>query len=321
MKIVILDGYTLNPGDLDWNGLLKFGWYEVYDRTPIDDIGEIIKRIGDSEIILTNKTPLTKEVFDACPKLKYVGVLATGYNIIDIQAAKENQVTVTNIPTYGTRAVAQFSMALLLEICNKVEHHNRAVKEGRWSKNQDFCFWDYPLIQLEGKTIGLLGFGRIGQAMGEISKAMGMKVIAYDQYPNDAGEKIGEYVTLDELFAKADIISLHCPLLEDTIGIINKNNIEKMKDGVIILNNSRGPLIIEKDLAQALNSGKVLGAGLDVVSVEPINENNPLLKAANCIITPHISWAARETRVKLLDIGIDNLEAFLEGKPINVVNL
>jgi len=321
MKIVILDGYTLNPGDLDWDGLKEFGDYKVYKRTLVNDIDEIIKRIGDAEIIFTNKTPLTKEVFEACPNLKYVGVLATGYNVVDIQAAKAKQVIVTNIPTYGTKAVAQFAMALLLEICNKVEHHNKAVKEGRWSKNPDFCFWDYPLMQLDGKTMGIIGFGRIGQAMGEISKAMGMKVIAYDEYPNETGEKIGKNVTLDELFSKADVISLHCPLLESTMGIINKNNIQKMKDDAIIINNSRGPLIVEEDLAEALNSGKIKAAGLDVVSVEPIDENNPLLKAKNCIITPHISWAARETREKLLNIAIDNLRAFLDGKPINVVNL
>lgn len=320
MKIVILDGYTENPGDLSWEGFEKLGELQVYDRTNLTDRQEAIDRIGGAEIVLTNKTPLPKEVIDACPNLKYIGVLATGYNVVDAQAAKEKGVIVSNIPTYGTQAVGQFAIALLLEICHNIGHHNQAVKEGRWEHNEDWCFWDYPLIELAGKTMGIVGFGRIGQETGKIAKALGMHVIANDEYPNDKGREIAEYVSREELFDRADVISLHCPLFPSTEGIINKENIEKMKDGVIILNNSRGQLIVEEDLAEALNSGKVYAAGLDVVSTEPIKGENPLLEAKNCIITPHISWAPRESRQRLMNIAVENLEMFLKKVPVNVVN-
>lgn len=317
MKIVVLDGYTLNPGDLSWDALAALGETAVYDRTPAD---EILARIGDADAIYTNKTPLTRETIQACPNLKFIGVLATGYNVVDVAAAKERGIPVCNVPTYGTAAVGQFAIAMLLEICHHVAHHSQAVHEGRWSGNIDWCFWDYPLVELEGKTMGVVGFGRIGQRTGEIAKALGMRVLAYDSYPNDAGRAIGTYVELDTLLKESDVISLHCPLFPETKGIINAASIAKMKNGVILLNNSRGPLIVEQDLADALNSGKVYAAGLDVVSEEPISPNNPLLSAKNCFITPHISWAPKESRARLMNIAVDNLSNWMNGKPTNVVN-
>ena len=320
MRIVVLDGYTLNPGDLDWEGLKNLGEVTVYDRTSLTNEQEIIDRIGNAEVVFTNKTPLTKKVFDECKSMNYVGVLATGYNVVDVAAAKEYGITVTNIPTYGTDAVGQFAIALLLEICHHIGHHNTAVHEGAWAKNPDWCFWDYPLIELAGKTMGIIGFGRIGQSTGRIAKALGMHVIANDEYPNDSGRNIADYVTREELFNWSDVISVHCPLFPSTKGIICKENIHKMKDGVIILNNSRGPLVVEHDLADALNSGKVYAAGLDVVSTEPIRNDNPLLKARNCIITPHISWAPKESRLRLMNIAVENLKAFLDGTAVHVVS-
>ncbi|WP_094550786.1 D-2-hydroxyacid dehydrogenase [Petroclostridium xylanilyticum] len=318
MKIVVLDGYTLNPGDLTWERLEKLGDLTVYDRTPAD---KILERIGDAEIVYTNKTPLTRETFEKAPNIKWVGLLATGYNVVDVDAAKEKGIPVANIPTYGTAAVAQFAFALLLEMCHHVWAHNEAVKKGEWTNCPDFCFWNYPLIELAGKTMGIIGFGRIGQATAKIAQAVGMKVLAYDEYQNKALESDTlKYVELDELLAKSDVISLHCPLFESTKGIINKNTIAKMKDGAMIINTSRGPLIVEEDLAEALNSGKIAGAAVDVVSTEPIKMDNPLLKAKNCIITPHIAWAPKESRERLMNIAVDNLEAFLAGNPVNVVN-
>ena len=317
MKIVVLDGFTLNPGDLSWSGLEALGSVTVYDRTPKE---EIVSRIGDADAILTNKTPISAETLAACPSVKYIGVLATGYNVVDTAAAKERGIPVCNIPTYGTAAVGQFAIAMLLEICHHVAHHSDAVHEGRWSSNVDWCFWDYPLIELEGKTMGIIGFGRIGQRTGEIAKALGMRVLAFDAYQSDAGKAIASYVDLDTLLRESDVISLHCPLFPETKGIVNKASIAKMKDGVILLNNSRGPLIVEQDLADALNSGKVFAAGLDVVSEEPIRENNPLLTAKNCIITPHISWAPKESRQRLMDAAVQNLAAWVGGKAQNVVN-
>ena len=321
MKIVVLDGYTLNPGDLSWDKLKALGDCTIYDRTSLAEESEIIERIGDAEIIITNKTPITKKVLDACKSIKYVGVLATGYNVVDIEIAKSKNIVVTNIPTYGTNSVAQFAIALLLEICHHIGHHNKAVHEGRWENNSDWCFWDYPLIELAGKTIGIIGYGRIGQTTGKLAKALGMNVIAFDAMKEIGTELDGTpFVELDELFKNSDVIALHCPLFPSTQGIINKENIAKMKDGVIIINNSRGPLIVEKDLREALDSGKVYAAGLDVVSTEPIKGDNPLLGAKNCIITPHISWAPKESRQRLMDIAIDNVKAFLKGNPINSVD-
>ena len=320
MKIVVLDGYTLNPGDLSWDALKNLGECKIYDRTSLTDEAEIISRIGDAEIVFTNKTPLTKKIFDAT-RIKYVGVLATGYNVVDVAAAKEKNIPVTNIPDYSTAAVAQFAMALLLEICHHVGQHSQAVHAGRWENSSDFCFWDYPLIELAGKTIGIIGYGRIGKTTGKLAQAFGMKVIAFSP-SREVGSKLGDcsFVSLDELFKTSDVIALHCPLFPSTEGIICKKNIAKMKDGVIILNNSRGGLVVEKDLREALDSGKVLAAGLDVVSTEPIKGDNPLLGAKNCFITPHISWAPKESRERLMNIAVENLKSFLAGKPVNVVN-
>lgn len=312
--IVVLDGYTLNPGDLNWDGFSALGDLKVYDRTEEQDI---VSRIGSADIVITNKTPLTKETLAKAPSITYIGVLATGYNVVDVEAAKAQGIVVCNIPTYGTDAVAQFAFAMLLDITNQVAHHNREVKKGRWTSSPDFCFWDTPLMELLGKTMGIIGYGRIGQATARIAKAFGMEVLAYDSHPS--ANTHAKYVSLDELYAHSDVIALHCPLFPETEGIINKNSIAKMKDGVIILNNSRGPLIVEQDLADALNSGKVYAAGLDVVSSEPVKADNPLLQAKNCIITPHISWAATESRARLMGIAVHNLQSFLAGKPVNVV--
>ena len=315
MKIVVLDGYTLNPGDLSWDGLNRLGEVAVYDRTAADDI---LERVSAADIVLTNKTPLSADTLGKCRNLRYIGVLATGYNVVDVKAASELGITVTNIPSYGTDVVAQFAISLLLEICSHIGHHDKAVHDGEWERNPDWCFWDYPLIELAGKTMGIIGYGRIGRATGRIARALGMNVIAYDSYQIE--EFKSDYVDLDTLLSSSDVIALHCPLFPETEGIISARTISRMKDGVIIINNSRGPLIVEQDLADALNSGKVYAAGLDVVSTEPIHGDNPLLSAKNCIITPHISWAAKESRGRLLDIAIDNIKAFLDGKPVNVVS-
>lgn len=317
MKIVILDGYTENPGDLSWDGFRKFGELTVYDRTPA---GLILPRAREADVLYTNKTPLTRETMAVCKSLKYIGVLATGYNVVDVEAAKELGIPVSNIPAYGTAAVAQHAFALLLEICQHTAHHSDAVHAGRWQRCPDFCFWDYPLIELDGKTLGIIGFGRIGRAVGKIARAMGMNVVASGGHPTPEGREIAEYVELDELFRRSDVISLHCPLTPETKGIVSRDSIARMKDGVILLNNARGPLIVEQDLADALNSGKVYAAGLDVVCEEPIRADNPLLKAKNCLITPHISWASKESRGRLMKMAVENLEAFVRGAPIHIVN-
>ncbi|MGX8692977.1 MAG: D-2-hydroxyacid dehydrogenase [Clostridia bacterium] len=319
MKIVVLDGYTENPGDLSWEALEQYGDLTVYDRTPDEDAA-IIERIGEAEVVFTNKCPLRRAVLEACPNLKYISVLATGYNVVDVQAAAERGIPVSNVPTYGTAAVGQFAIALLLEICQHVAHHSEAVHAGRWASSPDWCFWDYPLIELAGKTMGIIGFGRIGRTTGRIAKAMGMRILATGSRETEAGRAIAEYVDLDTLLRESDVIALHCPLFPSTRGIINRETIARMKDGVILINNSRGPLIVEQDLAEALNSGKVAAAGLDVVSTEPIRGDNPLLQAKNCLITPHISWAPKEARERIMQISAGNLEAFLKGAPVNVVN-
>ncbi len=320
MKIVVLDGYTENPGDLSWERLEQIGEVEAYDRTSYVESPLIAERIGDAEVAVMNKTPISRATMDACPNLKAIAVLATGYNVVDVDAAKEKGIVVMNVPTYGTDIVGQYAVGLLLEICSHYGHHDQAVKEGRWESNVDWCFWDYPMIELAGKTAGVIGLGRIGQTSARILGAIGMKVLAYDEFQSDAGRALAEYVELDELLAKSDVIFLHCPLFPSTEGMINKDSIAKMKDGVILINNSRGQLVVEQDLADALNSGKVYAAGLDVVSTEPIKGDNPLLKAKNCIITPHISWAAKEARQRIMDITADNIEAFAAGNPVNVVN-
>ena len=321
MKIVVLDGYTENPGDLSWSELEKLGSVTAYDRTAYAESPLIAERIGDAEIVVMNKTPISRETIDKCPNIKLIAVLATGYNVVDYNYAREKGIPVVNVPTYGTASVSQFSIALLLEICHHIGHHSESVHAGNWANNADWCYWDYPLIELEGKTIGIIGFGRIGQAEGRIAKALGMNVLAYDLFPNDSGREIAEYVGLDELYACADVITLHCNLTPENTGMINKESIAKMKDGVILINNARGQLIDEQDVADALNCGKIAAAGLDVVYTEPIRADNPLLKAKNCIITPHISWAAKQCRVRILNQTVENVKAFLAGKPVNVVNL
>lgn len=320
MKIVVLDGYTLNPGDLSWDGLKELGDLTVHDRTEKIS-SAIVTAIGNAEIIFTNKTPLSEEVLKQVPTVKYIGVLATGYNIVDTAAAKTLGITVTNIPTYGTMAVAQMTFALILELCHHVGEHSRAVYNGEWSNCPDFCFWNTPLIELSGKTLGVIGFGRIGQATAKIALAFGMNVVFTSN--TKRAELEGEnctYLSLDELFAKSDIISLHCPLTESNTGIIKKENISKMKDGVLIINTSRGPLVNEPDLAEALNNGKIGGAALDVVSIEPIKRDNELLNAKNCIITPHIAWAPKASRERLMNTAVENLLLFLTGTPQNRVN-
>lgn len=319
MKVVILDAYTANPGDLSWDAMKEYATLTVYDRTPHDE-AEIIRRIGDADVVYTNKTPISASVIDACPSVKMISVLATGYNIVDYAHARKKGIPVTNVPAYSTYSTAQMAMALLLEICQHTSEHSAAVHAGRWSGGKDFCFWDHPLIELCGKTMGIIGFGSIGRTVGAVAKALGMTVIASGSRPNPEGEAIGEYVELDELFARADVVSLHCPLFPENKGIINRGNIAKMKDGVIILNNARGGLVVEQDLADALNSGKVYAAGIDVAGVEPINADSPLLTAKNCLMTPHISWATLEARTRLVSVAAENLKAFCEGKPQNVVN-
>ena len=319
-KIVVLNGYVVNPGDLSWHDLSELGELVVYDRTALDDEEETIAHLAGAHIAITNKTPITKTVIDACPNLQFISTLATGYNVVDCDYAKQKGIPVSNIPTYGTMSVAQHAIAMLLEITNRVEHHSKTVHEGKWAQSRDWCYWDYPLIELADKTLGVIGFGRIGQQVGRIAKALGMQVLAYDEYPNNYGREVGKYVDLDTLLARSDVISLHCPLFPSTEGIINRNTIAKMKDGVILLNDSRGPLIREEDLADALNSGKIYAAGLDVVSVEPIEETNPLLRAPNCFITPHIAWAPIESRRRMIEATVQNVRAYLDGAPINVVN-
>ena len=320
MKITVLDGYTLNPGDLSWEGLEELGELTVYDRTVYND-QDIIEAIGDAEIIFTNKTPLSKEVLKKVPSVKYIGVLATGFNIVDVNTAKESDIVVTNVPGYSTTAVAQLTLALLLELCHHIGEHSHAVKKGEWTKSKDFCFWNTPLIELQGKTMGIIGFGQIGQATAKLAQAFDMNILTTGSRKRPELETdTCKYTSLEELLKASDVISLHCPLTDKTEGIINKNNISKMKDGVMIINTARGPLVVEKDLKNALNSGKVTGAAVDVVSKEPIEKENELLKAKNIIITPHIAWAPKESRARLMSTAIENLELFLQGNPVNVVN-
>lgn len=321
MKIVVLDGYTENPGDLSWDALGKLGELTVYDRTSLTDEEEIIARISDAEVVVTNKTPISRRTFDACPGIRYIAVLATGYNVIDVACARERGICVSNVPVYGTRSVSQFAIALLLEVCHHIGHHSDTVYAGKWENCMDWCYWDYPLIELAGKTYGLMGCGNIGIHTAGIAKALGMRVIAYDTRETEAAHALGvEYVSLDGLFAQSDVLGLQMPLFPFNTGIINRENISKMKDGVIIINNSRGQMVVEQDLADALNSGKVGAAALDVVSTEPIRGDNPLLKAKNCIITPHMSWGAKESRQRIMDCTVENVKSYIAGAPDNVVN-
>ena len=317
MKIVVLDGYAENPGDISWAPLEALGALTVYDRTASPLIAE---RIGDAQIAVTNKTPLTRAVIDACPNLKAIAVLATGYNVVDTAYAREKNIPVMNVPVYGTDNVAQYAIALLLEACSHIGHHDRSVHAGDWTRSVDFCYWQRPLIEVSGKTAGIIGFGRIGMAVARILRAMHVRVLAYSRTERAEGRTLADYVPLDELLAQSDFIFLHCPLTPETEGIVNATNIAKMKDGVIIVNNGRGQLIVEEDLAAALTSGKVGGAAVDVASTEPIAADNPLLHAPHCIITPHISWATKEARVRIMQMTADNVKAFMDGTPTNVVN-
>lgn len=316
MKIIVLDGNALNPGDLSYDCLNGFGDVTVYPRTESE--AEAIARIGDSEIVLVNKVPITESLLAACPNIRYIGVQATGYNIVDCEAAKKRGIPVTNVPSYGTAAVAQFTFGLLLEICHKIGHHDHLVHSGAWEHCGSFCFWDTPQMELAGKTMGIIGYGRIGQAVAALSRAFGMRVLAYSR--NKRAEST-EYVDLDTLLKNSDILSLHCPLFPETEKMINRDTIAKMKDGAIVLNTARGGLIDEAAVADALRSGKLRAAAVDVVSREPIDGANPLLTAPNCIITPHMAWAPIESRQRLLDCVADNIRAFLEGTPKNVVNM
>ena len=320
MKMVILESYPVNSGDLSWQALESLGELTVYESTPLDDEEEVIRRIGDAEIVYTNKVPITKRILDACKHLRFIGVLATGYNVVDCSYAAKKGIPVSNVPSYGTEAVAQFTIALLLELCHHVGHHSESVHRGDWEKSPNWCYWDYPLIELTGKTMGIIGFGRIGKATGRIARALGMEVLAYGSHPTEEGRAIGTYVDLNTLLEKSDVISLHCPLTEKNRQMIDKAAIGKMKDGVLLINTARGQLIREQDVAEALNSGKLAGAAVDVVSTESIRGDNPLLHAKNCILTPHIAWAPRPCRQRIIETTAENTRTFLEGKLIHVVN-
>jgi glycerate dehydrogenase len=318
MKIVVLDGYTLNPGDLSWDNLKVIGEVVIYDRTPT---GEILERSKNAEILFTNKTPLKEEILNALPSLKYIGVLATGYNVVDIEAAKRRGIVVTNVPAYSTFSVAQLTFALLLELCLHVQRQSDSVLSGKWASSVDFTYRDFPLIELAGKTIGIIGFGNIGQSVANIAASFGMNVISFSRRQTDQSHRTNfNWVTIDELFETADVVSVHCPLVPETKGLVNIGYLKKMKKSAFLLNTSRGPIVIEEDLAYALNNDLISGAGVDVLSVEPPSADNHLLKAKNCIITPHIAWATREARIRLLDIAVNNLAHFLGNTPVNVVS-
>ncbi|MDE6816262.1 MAG: D-2-hydroxyacid dehydrogenase [Lachnospiraceae bacterium] len=318
-KIVVLDGYAENPGDLSWAGFERFGEVTVYDRTPAQDV---VSRIGDAAYVLTNKTVLDEAVLTQCPTVRYVGVLATGFNVVDVKAAAGRGITVTNIPGYGTDTVAQYTMALLLELCHHIGAHADSVRDGDWGRCPDFCYWKFPQMELSGKVMGIIGYGRIGKRTAKLAEAFGMKILVHSGHPvpKEALTENIRQASLAELLSSCDVISLHCPLTEKTRGIINRESIAQMKDGVMILNSSRGPLICEEDLKEALISGKVAGAAADVLSVEPPSDNHPLLDAPNMLITPHIAWASREARERLMQTAVEDLAAFVAGDPVNVVS-
>ncbi|MCP5529280.1 MAG: D-2-hydroxyacid dehydrogenase [Opitutaceae bacterium] len=313
MTIVVLDGYALNPGDLDWAPLRALGEVAIHDRTPVD---QIVARAEDAEVVLTNKCPLSAETLARLPKLKFIGVLATGFNVVDVAAARARGIPVSNVPIYGTRSVAQHVFALILAHTQRVETHAAAVRAGRWSGNADWCFWDTPLTELDGKVLGIVGHGRIGRAVADLGRAFGMNVIVHSRSAKDGVEQVG----LDELFQRADVVSLHCPLTPETQGLVNAKRLALMKRDALLVNTGRGPLIVEADLAAALNAGRIGGAALDVLSSEPPPADNPLLTAKNCLITPHIAWATKAARARLLGTVVDNIRAFAAGKPRNVVN-
>ena len=318
MKIVVLDGYTLNPGDLSWDKLFNLGEVVLHDRTPADKIKE---RSLNADVLITNKTPLTEETINDLPHLKYIGVLATGYNIVDTSAAKRRNIIVTNVPAYSTMSVAQLTFALLLELCHHVQKHSDSVMEGKWAESVDFCNWDFPLIELSGKTLGIIGFGNIGKKVADIATVFGMNIIAASRHETDQSERKNfRWAEINEVLAQADIVSIHCPLLPETKGLINADSLKRMKRSAFLLNTSRGPVVVEPDLADALNNGIIACAAIDVLSIEPPLKDNPLFNAKNCLITPHIAWATKEARGRLMDIAVNNLAAFINGKRVNVVN-
>ena len=317
MKIVVLDGYTLNPGDLTWTELQSLGNCEIYDRSSLP---EVLKRASGAEAVVVNKIVLSRETIFRLPHLKYIGVTATGYNIVDVEAAREREITVTNVPTYGTKSVAQMTLALLLELTQRVGHHAQTVREGRWTASPDFCYWDFPLVELDGLTIGIVGFGRIGRAVADLAAAFGMKVLAHSRNPRASVLASAQLVDLETLFRQSDVISLHCPLTPETQHLVNAQRLSWMKPSAFLLNTSRGALIDETALAEALNSSRIAGAGLDVLSSEPPKAEHPLLHARNCLITPHIAWATRAARSRLMDIAVANIRVFLAGAPQNVVS-
>ncbi|MDB5248612.1 MAG: glycerate dehydrogenase [Segetibacter sp.] len=319
MKIVILDGYTLNPGDLSWEDLKKLGDVVVHDRTPAE---QVVERAQGAEVIFTNKTPVSEDAINQLPSLKYIGVLATGYNIVNTDVAKAKGIIVANVPGYGTTSVVQMTFALLLELCLHVQRHSDTVMEGKWAKSADWCYWDYPLVELLGKTIGIIGFGRIGQQVGNVATAFGMNIIGNSRNRSDQSHRPNfRWAEIPELLEQSDVVSIHCPLFPETKGLINKESLQSMKRSAFLINTSRGPIIVDEDLADALNNDVIAGAGIDVLSAEPPSKENPLFGAKNCIITPHIAWATKEARARLMDITVSNLAAFVNGNPVNVVNI
>ena len=319
MKIVVLDGRALNPGDLSYDCLKQFGEVTLYSHTDTEE--QTILRIADNDIVLVNKVPITEAVLEACPNIKLICVQATGYNIVDCEACAKRGIPVTNVPSYGTAAVAQFTFALMLELCHRIGHHDQAVHQGKWCACSNFCFWDSPQMELAGKTLGIIGYGRIGQAVARLAQAFGMRVLVFSRTRRTVPSDPAEYVTLDVLLQKSDFVSLHCPLFPETAKMINKDSIAKMKDGAVLINTSRGGLLDEEAVRDALISGKLSAAAVDVISQEPMLPDNPLLQAPNCIITPHIAWAPKESRQRLLDCVVENIRAYLNGTPQNVVNL
>jgi glycerate dehydrogenase len=317
MEIVVLDGFTLNPGDLSWDALKQLGACTIHDRTPAE---LIIERAREAEVVLTNKTPVMRDSIAALPKLKYIGVLATGYNVVDITAARERRIPVTNVPDYGTHSVVQHTFALLLELTQHVGHHAQTVRDGRWTRSADFCYWDFPLIELHGLTLGVIGFGRIGRAVAKLAEAFGMRVLVHSRLRPADLPASHEFISLDELLARSDVVSLHCPLTPENKQFINAERLARMKPTAFLLNTSRGPLLDEHAVADALNTGRIAGAAMDVLAVEPPKADNPLLVAKNCLVTPHIAWATRSARARLMDIAVENVRAWVHGTPRNVVN-
>jgi glycerate dehydrogenase len=317
MKIVVLDGYTLNPGDLSWDQLYSLGEVVLYGSTPYE---KILERAVGAEVLITNKTPLNKEILNNLPDVKYIGVLATGYNIVDTAEAKRRNIIVTNVPAYSTMSVAQLTFALLLELCHHVQKHSDSVMSGKWAQSPDFSYSDFPLIELAGKTFGIIGFGNIGKKVADIASVFGMNLIAASPHQTDQSQRKNfRWATVNEVLEQADVVSIHCPLLLETRGLINAGSLGRMKSSAFLLNTSRGPVVVEQDLADALNDGIIAGAGIDVLSIEPPSIDNPLFKAKNCIITPHIAWATKEARIRLMNIAVNNLSAFIDGNPVNVV--